>query len=244
MDIKFDSKEVKKVFNEIAKLGGKSKVIDTKLEKNKLSEYLANNRENMSANDISTLEGWCIEKNTAVTKQNVTVNIAVNGEGNSIQVVAGNNNVVINGDGQNSGNLAVGNNNEQNQLGAALELAKGENKEVKSEPKNATLADETLVKEKQVKEVPRDEVKLKEGESKTDEKHNVGNDGAPARGLEIKGTVVYEKNKQGHVYCELKAQGLQEIAEQFMQIFKKSGIETAIQFLRDNGVIVGEIDNF
>lgn len=103
MGIKFDSKEVKQAFNEIAKLGGNTKKIDTDKEFTKLSEYLANNRENMSASDINTIEGLCIERTTSAPKQRATVNVDVNGDNNRTQVIAGDNNVVINGDGSKFG---------------------------------------------------------------------------------------------------------------------------------------------
>lgn len=263
MNIKFDSKEVKQAFNEIAKLGGHAKKIDTKNEFTKLSEYLSNNRDNMSANDINTIEGLCIERTTSVPKQKATVNVDINGDNNKTQVIAGDNNVVINGDVQNSGNLAIGNNNEQNQYGTAPVQEKEEKKEVEIKNKQAPKADEKPVKEKpsdkgkpktDKPETDKPEMKkLKQGEQKKDylrddfgyyyiddsgKKHYVKN----PKEQEIKGALVYESVE--HAYGALKEQGLYDLANAVLNIYRQQGNDAVIKFLRDYGVVVGKIGTF
>ena len=61
MKLNFDNKAVKEFFKETCKLGGNKKEIDTQLERNKLANYLANNKDNMSENDIDTSVGKRIE---------------------------------------------------------------------------------------------------------------------------------------------------------------------------------------
>ena len=93
MGIKFDSKVVKEFFKETCKLGGNTKEIDTKLERNKLSEYLANNKDNMSIGDIATFNTY-LKETTADNKPTQPKDVEVNvvGDNNNTQVAVGNNN--------------------------------------------------------------------------------------------------------------------------------------------------------
>ena len=77
MSIKFDSKEVKAFFQETCKLGGSKKEIDTAIERNKLSEYLANNKDNMSVGDIATFNTYLKPpaQNAPTQPKDVEVNV-------------------------------------------------------------------------------------------------------------------------------------------------------------------------
>lgn len=60
MKLKFDDKAVKQFYKETCKMDGKKKKIDTPLEKDRLANYLANNQDNMSVNDIAIFDK-CIQ---------------------------------------------------------------------------------------------------------------------------------------------------------------------------------------
>lgn len=92
MSIKFDSKEVKAFFQETCKLGGSKKEIDTAIERNKLSEYLANNKDNMSVGDIATFNTYLKPPAQNAPTQPKDVEVNVYGENNNVQVAVGNNN--------------------------------------------------------------------------------------------------------------------------------------------------------
>ena len=101
MKPQFDNAEVKAFFKQTAQLGGDSKKIDTKLECDKLAEYLAGNKDNLSDNDYAILDSFVQSSpkngHKPVQVNNIELDLDVE-EGSLSQINIGNgnkNNVVI-----------------------------------------------------------------------------------------------------------------------------------------------------
>lgn len=164
MKPKFDNAEVKATFYQIAQLGGDSKKIDTKVERDKLAEYLAGNADNLSDNDFAILDSFAKSGQDKNVQKAPTDNIEIDvnaekGSVSQINIGTGNENTVnVKTEVPRPPmGLDMPNTNEAKPVEDKKTEKKVDEKSVADPPANKKPDD--VVKGKPVQEKPRDEFK-------------------------------------------------------------------------------------